>query len=360
MELSARDQEHCRDLTMQLLDRTLYDCDELGLGTTHTGTHADLSSRRWKKLQSHVDVTLYADRTPNATWLPVMNRGDWEQPVGVVTVGQVSGSVDDLLLALLSPSVATIRLRSVLMGRRPEKDLELTTIVQPTSTHPFQSLAVARFVNTQHWPLTVFVGPREMVLALATGEVVTANGRRFGYEMILSVPLCRSSLTRTQVVETRLFWQQADGCVGMYSKVIVDIRKRLPESAKQAMLCRSAMRLWKFIPRCVETKKLRWCLKNKKALARDLHRRPQVTGSISCGGCGFPNNPRNRSGTRCELCDVWLCWLYSCRTACQVTTALSDGANIFAKELALCPRCITLSRALHAADVARAELSETV
>ncbi|GMF17193.1 unnamed protein product [Phytophthora lilii] len=198
MELSLEDQELCRDLTMQLLDRTLYDCEELGLGTTHTGGHADLNGRRWKKLQSHPDVTLYADRSPGSAWLPVMNRGDWEQPVALVTVGHVNCSLDDLLLALLSPNVATIRLRGVLMGRRPETNLKLVPIVRPSIASPFEFLGVAQFVNTQHWPLTMFVGPREMVLALATGEVITANGRRFGYEIILSVPLYKnSSMPRT-------------------------------------------------------------------------------------------------------------------------------------------------------------------
>ncbi|KAE9006219.1 hypothetical protein PR003_g16944 [Phytophthora rubi] len=97
MELSLQDQEHCRDLTTQLLDRSLYECEELGLGTSHSGTHADLNSRRWKKLQSHPDVTLYADRSPGSNWLPVMNRGDWEQPVAVTSVGEIKCSLDDLL-----------------------------------------------------------------------------------------------------------------------------------------------------------------------------------------------------------------------------------------------------------------------
>ena len=84
IKLTPQDHEDCRDLTMQLLDRALYDCDELGLGTTtHVASHVDMNSRRWKKLQSYADVTLYADQTANSAWLPVMNREDWEHPVAV-------------------------------------------------------------------------------------------------------------------------------------------------------------------------------------------------------------------------------------------------------------------------------------
>uniref|UniRef100_M4BJY4 Uncharacterized protein n=1 Tax=Hyaloperonospora arabidopsidis (strain Emoy2) TaxID=559515 RepID=M4BJY4_HYAAE len=366
MELTPQDQEDCRDLTMQLLDRTLYDCEELGLGTTHTGSHADLDSRRWKKLQSNVDVTVYADRTPSGAWLPVMNRGDWEQPVAVVTVGHLNRSLDDLLLAFLTPTVATIRLRGLLMGRRPEQDIELVPIVSSTEASPFQFLGVLRFVNTQHWPLTMFVGPREMVLTLATGEVVTANGRRFGYEIVLSVPVYRkTAIARTQVLETRVFWEQPNGTVGMYSKLIVDIRNRLPESVKLGMLCRGVMRFWKFIPRCIETKKLRWCLKYKRVLFHDLQQSQlQVMGGglASCGGCGANTltlvdvGTRKMDENRCGLCDVWLCWKSYCRAACQVMAVVSEGSSICEKELALCPRCILFARNVSAVSVARSEL----
>ncbi|CAI5715799.1 unnamed protein product [Hyaloperonospora brassicae] len=373
MELSLQDQEDCRDLTMQLLDRTLYDCEELGLGTTHTGGHADLDSRRWRKLQSTVDVSVYAYRTPSNAWLPVMNRNDWEQPVAIVTVGQLHRSLDDLLLAFLTPTVATIRLRGLLMGRRPEQDMELVPIVRASESSPFQFLGVLRFVNTQHWPLTMFVGPREMVLTLATGEVVTANGRRFGYEIVLSVPVCRKhAMARTQVLETRVFWEQPDGTVGMYSKLIVDIRNRLPESVKLGMLCRGVLRFWKFIPRCIATKKLRWCLKYKRVLFPDVPSRLQVMGGgggggsvrSTCGGCGANPltlvdavSPRKKGDeNRCGLCDVWLCWKSACRTACQVMAVVSEGPLVCEKELALCPRCIAFAANVSAVTVARSEL----
>ncbi|EEY69763.1 uncharacterized protein PITG_06251 [Phytophthora infestans T30-4] len=355
MELSPQDQEYCRDLTMQLLDRTLYDCEELGLGATHAGRHADLNGARWKKLQTHPDVTLYADRSPNSAFLPGMNREDWEQPVAVVTVGHLSYSLNNLLLALLTPTVASIRLRGVLMGRRPEKDLQLVPIVKSTEASPFQFLGVLRFVNTQHWPLTMFVDPREMVLTLATGEVVTANGRRYGYEIFLSV------------LETRVFWEQPDGSVGIYSKLIVDIRSHLPESIKQGMLCRGVMRFWKFIPRCIETKKLRWCLKHKKVLIRELQSQPQVMGGpASCGGCGVMTSkpvygkPSKRDEIRCRLCDAWLCWKSSCRASCQVTAVVSERKNICEKEIALCPRCIIFVQHQRAATIARSDLAETL
>ncbi|KAF1784184.1 hypothetical protein GQ600_1570 [Phytophthora cactorum] len=119
LELSAEDREHCQDVTTQLLDRTLFECEELDLDTTNSNCHARLDNKRWKKLQSHPSVTLYADRRPNAAWLPVMHREDWEHPISVMAVGEMNCSVDDVLLALMTPDVATQRMRSVLRGRLP-------------------------------------------------------------------------------------------------------------------------------------------------------------------------------------------------------------------------------------------------
>ncbi|CAI5708544.1 unnamed protein product [Peronospora effusa] len=363
LKLTPQDKEDCRDLTMQLLDRALYDCDELGLGTTHVASHADMSSRRWKKLQSHTNVTLYADQTANSAWHPVMNREDWEHPVAVVAICQLKCSVDDMLLALMAPSLTTVHLRCLLLDR-PSQHAELVPIVKPTETSPFQFLGVLRVVYTQNWPMTMFISPREMVLMIATGDVVTANGRRFGYEILLSVPICRGSgMTRTQVLETRVFWDHPDGTVGMYIKHTIDIKAHFPESVKIGIICHEFMRFWKFIPRSITTKKLRWCLKYKRILSCGLQSQFQVMGgSVSCGGCGtyapklVNGKPRKNDGYRCTLCDVWLCWKSSCRTSCQVTAALGEGSSVGEKELALCPRCILFAQNASAVNIACSEL----
>lgn len=48
LDLSPEDQEYCRDVTTQLLDRTLYECEELGLDTAPAANLARLDSKRWK------------------------------------------------------------------------------------------------------------------------------------------------------------------------------------------------------------------------------------------------------------------------------------------------------------------------
>ncbi|KAG7388125.1 hypothetical protein PHYPSEUDO_013085 [Phytophthora pseudosyringae] len=371
-ELSPEDREHCQDVTTQLLDRTLFECEELDLDPTSPSCHARLDNRRWKKLQTHSNVTLYADRRPNAAWLPVMHRKDWEHPISVVAVGEMNCSVDDVLLALVTPDIATQRVKSVLKGQRPEVNCRHEPIVRPTQAAPFQCLAVSRFVNSQHWPFTMFVGPREMVLACASGEITSANGNRCGYEMVQSVALRdtyarSSSLPRSQMIQARVFWEKPDRSVIIYSKFVVEAKNRLPDSVKQGTLCRAVMDFWKFLPRSFEVKKLRWCMRNRKTLARELQRSSQLLG---CAGCGIitqksqsanaaggpePHTP----GKQCELCSLWLCGASYCRPSCQLKMVYSSETKMYEQTLMVCPRCITFVRSQSAVHVARSELSGT-
>ncbi|OWZ10967.1 hypothetical protein PHMEG_00016083, partial [Phytophthora megakarya] len=369
LELSPQDREYCQDVTTQLLDRTLFECEEIDLDTTQSSCHARLDNKRWKKLQTHPSVTLYADRSPNAAWLPVMHREDWEHPIAVVAVGEMNCSVDDVLLALVTPDVATQRMRSVLRGRRPEINCRHKTIVKPTAAAPYQYLAVSRFVNTHHWPFTMFMGPRELVVACATGEVNSANNNRCGYEIIQSVALRdtyaqSSSLPRTQMIQARIFWEKPDGSVVMYSKFVVEAKNHLPDSVKQGTLCRAVMDFWKFIPRSMDLKKLRWCIKNRKSLVQEFQCSIQLLG---CAGCGVitqksqsanSGNSENVPGKKCELCNLWLCGASYCRTSCQLKMVCCSETKMYEQTLMVCPRCISFVRSQSAINVARSELAE--
>ncbi|GMF66630.1 unnamed protein product [Phytophthora fragariaefolia] len=365
MELSPEDRKRCQDLTSKLLEKSVLDCEELGLEDGKS--HASLDRNRWKKLQSHPDVTMYADRKTNSEWLPMMRRADWEHPVAVTAVGQMNHSLDDVLLALVTPNIATQRLRSFIMDRRPERNCQFASIEKPTEDAPFRFLAVSRFVNTHNWPFTMFVGPREMVLAIATGKVVAESGRCYGYEMVQSVAVrCkgpqRASILRSHVLQARLFWEQPGGSVGVYNKLILDSKNRLSDSVKQGTLCRAVVAFWKFVPRCVEMKKLRWCVRNKNTVIRELQSQPQdEEESTNCAGCETPSlKPLSKQSVenQCEFCERWLCGSSSCRSTCQLKLIIRSESGMYEQTLLLCPRCIAFVGNQNAAEIALADLLE--
>ncbi|KAE9032692.1 hypothetical protein PR003_g9218 [Phytophthora rubi] len=369
LELTPDEREYCQDITTQLLDRTLYECEELGLDSAAHANLAPLDSRRWKKLQSHPDVTLYADRSSNGAWSPVMHREDWAHPVALVAIGEFKYSLNDVLLALVTPDIATQRMRSVLLGRRPENNCKHQTLVRPSDEAPFQVLAVSRYVNTQHWPHTLLAGPREMVVAFGTGEVAASNGKRIGYEVMQTVSLNQTfprspALPRSQMIRARVFWEQPDGTVGMYGKTFADGISPIPDSVTQGMYCRAAMCIWKFVPLTLEVKKLRWCLKNRKVITPMLQRGTPMSGCAACGIIKFKSQAGNigdakkKAKNQCEFCETWLCGTSYCKTNCQLKMVSCSETKVYEQTLLLCPRCIAFVRSVPAIDIARFELAE--
>ncbi|GMF27550.1 unnamed protein product [Phytophthora fragariaefolia] len=370
LDLSPQDKEYCRDVTTQLLDRTLYECEELGLDTAPNASMARLDSRQWKRLQTHPNTTLYADRNPKAAWSPTMHREDWGHPIAVVAVGEFQCSVDDMLLALVTPDVATQRQRTVLMGQRAMTQCHHQTIVKPTQAKPFHLLTVCRYVVTQHWPHTMFVGPREMLLAFATGDVISSSGKRFGYEITQSVSLKQTyprsaSLPRTQMIKACIFWEQPDGSVGIYKKLVVDAKSHLPDTVKLGTLCRETRCLWKFVPRSIEIKKLRWCMKNRKVVVRELQRQTLMRGCAGCGIITQKSQSVNMRGLNsmsshnlCEFCEAWLCGMSYCRVNCQIKMVNCSETNMYEMTVMVCPRCISFVRSIPAIDMTRSELLE--
>lgn len=365
MEVSLDECERCQDLTKQLLADTLHDCEELNLDTTCDGGHAKLDKKRWKRLQSQRDVTVYADRNTDSAWLPVMQRDDWENPIAVTGVGRMEYSLDDVLLSLLTPNSASQRLRCFLMDRQPDKNCQLIPIVVPSQETPLQSLAITRFVNVQNWPFAIIQGPKEMVVVFGTGKITAMNGKRCGYEVMQSITLRdqtqQAPMSRSRALQARVFWEQPDGSVGVYVKLVVDAKYRFSDSFKQLMLCRLVVDFWKYVPRSLETKKLWWCVKNKKELVPNLRMYvapKDVEKSNSCKMKELRSQSKPTARSRCEFCATELCGKSKCRVSCQLTMYLSSDTGFLEQTLRLCLRCTAFVRSRNSHTIARAVLND--
>ncbi|GMF29197.1 unnamed protein product [Phytophthora lilii] len=186
MELSPSDREHCRDITFQVLDRTLHDYADTASWTSGTSSsRSDVEHDGWKKLWSQGDVAMYAEPTTDLAWVSAMRGGDWHHPVAVVAVGRMCCSLQDVLYGLVASDPAEFMLRAVLMDQKLDGNVEVEAITTPSEGEPFQFMGVRRF-TTSHGCLH---RPQEYVLATGTGEVFTSCGEHLGYEICQSVAM---------------------------------------------------------------------------------------------------------------------------------------------------------------------------
>ncbi|EGZ09656.1 hypothetical protein PHYSODRAFT_444585, partial [Phytophthora sojae] len=217
VELSPADREYCRDITLNVLDRTLHDyADTASWASGGSISRSDVEHDGWMRLRSQDNVSMYAERAADLSWVSSM-RGD-------------------VLYGLAVSDPAEFKLRAVLMDQKVEDDVEVAALTVPSEREPFQFMGVTRY-TISHGCLN---RPQEYVLVTATGEVFTSCGEHLGYEITQSVSMSRwpvnGSAVRKQVLQARVLRELPDGSVGVYCKIVVDSRNFMPDTVVQASL----------------------------------------------------------------------------------------------------------------------------
>ncbi|KAG3112983.1 hypothetical protein PI124_g7291 [Phytophthora idaei] len=314
VELSPVDREYCRDVTLQVLDRTLHDyADTASWASGSSSSDSDVEHEGWKKLRSQGNVSMFAEKTTDLRWMTSMRGGGWQHPVAVVAVGRMCCSLQEVLYGLVASDPAEFKLRSVLMDSKVEDDVEVEAITAPSEGEPFEFMGVTRYVDNHG----CFHRPHEYVLVVATGEVFTSCGEHLGYQICQSVSLSQwpvtNTVTRKRVIQARVLRELPDGSVGVYYKIIVDSRSFVPKSVVQASLWRVVQDFWKMAPRCADAKKLCYCVEHRDVL--NLSGRRSPCGSTDPFTCGMrlPSTQRSKEESRSHRMFSWcnMEWYFS-------------------------------------------------
>ncbi|KAG3152537.1 hypothetical protein PI126_g10467 [Phytophthora idaei] len=118
LNLTLDQQQHCQDLSYQLLDRTLRSYDERDASRDAiTGSprhHANLDSTRWKQLRTQTNASLYSERTratctPRDLHLPGDN---WDNPCVLLAVGSIESNLSEVMFGLETPDFLAMQVRS--------------------------------------------------------------------------------------------------------------------------------------------------------------------------------------------------------------------------------------------------------
>ncbi|ETP10550.1 hypothetical protein F441_13818 [Phytophthora nicotianae CJ01A1] len=307
VNLSPAEREYCRDVTLQVLDRTLHDyADTASWASGGNLSTSDVEHEGWKKLRSQGNVSLYAEKTTDLGWVTSMREGGWQHPVAVVAVGRMCCSLHDVLYGLVASDPAEFKLRSVLMDCKVEDDVEVETIMAPSEAKPFEFMGVTRYVVHRG----CFHRPHEYVLVAATGEVFTSCGEHLGYQICQSVSISQwpvtSTATRKRMIRAQVLRELPDGSVGVYYKIIVDSKPFVPDSVVQISLWHDVQNFWKMVPRCADAKKLCYCVEHKDVLNLSLLRSSCGCGDpLTCGLCGSPLRSRSLGDIASSLGAMW-------------------------------------------------------
>ncbi|KAG7388701.1 hypothetical protein PHYPSEUDO_011894 [Phytophthora pseudosyringae] len=365
LQLTHEEQQHCHDLSLQLLERTLHSYDERLAGVTPQH-HANLDSARWKLEKTQEDASMYSERIRRVRTDLHLPEDNWEDPTVLLMVGTIPAPLDEVMLGMAIPSFEAFKVRVATLGNQEIGGAMLARLVGPTDEKPFQNLSIQYMTSQLPWLVSKMVKPRDFLLLSASGVITTAEGERIGYDLLQPAPLPQCAplpkpMIRGKFMLGALYRQTEDGSVDVYMQQYLEAMGNVFDSFVVTSTWQGLLGFFRS-PMLAEHKKLRWCIANMKCARRRGQARELSGYSLSCSLCSvaFGRTARSRSSDQrsCILCLAPVC--SSCRQE-QVLRELERHPKkkkllVRKQHVYVCRPCAEFVQRHKATDVARSHV----
>jgi hypothetical protein len=362
LQLTFEEQQHCHELSLQLLERTLHSYDERLAGISPR-PHAGLDSARWKLQKTQENASLYSERIRHVRTDLHLPEDSWEDPTVLLMVGTIPAPLEEVMFGMSIPTIEALQIRVSTLGQQEVGGAMLARLVGPTDDKPFQNLSVLYMTTQLPWLASKLVKPRDFVLLSASGIITTADGERIGYDLLQPAPLPQcpqlpKPMIRGRFMMGALYREQADGSVDVYVQQYVESMGNVFDTFVISATWQGLVGFFRS-PLLAEHKKLQWCIANTKS-ARRRGLANELSGfSVNCSLCSLAlgGGIRSRSSDQrsCVLCLAPVC--INCREE-RVFRALArqqkqKKASIKKTHVHVCRPCIEFVRRQKASDIAR-------
>ncbi|KAG1694195.1 hypothetical protein DVH05_001572 [Phytophthora capsici] len=323
--------------------------------------HERLDNKRWKQVLQRDNTHVFSELNPgdDPGFINQQQPTELADLPALLVIGQMEGALDDAMYGVMTPSVASMRLKYFYSGDQLANGAVLATIDHPSATDPFQSLTVKWVEGYQSPMLRPLVSSRDFVYMEATGFTKLSDGELVGYHLLHSVHFPQTPKTRNNTRGTMsicgLFRQRNHSVVDFYCRASVNSGGRVARSIGVKYAAVSLVSARRLI-RCAHLKKLTWLLRVRDAGNSDT----VIRGEPKCIGCGQKPGIFATDIGSCTLCKRALC--SSCRQKIELGFASSNG-SFFKKKFWFCSYCIdeaarTSSRAVACGEYTDARIAE--
>lgn len=383
VELSDADELAMADLADLFVAETLADYE------AHLDAGGIIDEARWKTFKKFDNVTVFQDRQgrqPRRMSRDSMTMRSLEDESGagardvqrLLWCGSVMGDLDDLMYAVVNPTAAEARVKSVYVGNNVLDFAVLASIVEATPEDPFRGLQLKWAVNGGPSMMRRMVRPRDFVYLESTGMTrMKSTGERVGYHILHSVEipgvpeLHAHKIVRGSMTLYHLYRQKSDGVVETYVKAFLDLLGDMPAPIGAMVSAKGVVSVWK-LAECSQLKKLSWML--SKAGASRPHRRqqhhllaPSLTGQRRgyCSVCTsaikaslVPGSSRDKKQRRntCRVCSGSLC--SRCSVPKKICHFNERTRSVQEHSITFCIACVRAATVMNGRDVALEMLRE--
>lgn len=187
----------------------------------------------------------------------------------MLAVGNLRGSLDDVMYGIVSPNASSVRLRSSYLGEYIADCAVLKEIKRPSPSDPFRFLGIKWFVRAKHRGAARIVLPRDFVVLEFSGVMMRPDNSRVGFHLMHSVqiPTCRElhehRILRAKVSSCYIFEETRTNRVQVFMTASVDPSGHVLPRLALRSAATALSNCWKSVA-CAHNKKLAYCLQNER------------------------------------------------------------------------------------------------
>ncbi|KAF4130322.1 hypothetical protein GN958_ATG05375 [Phytophthora infestans] len=187
----------------------------------------------------------------------------------LLAVGNLRGSLDDVMYGVVSPNASSVRLRSSYLGEHIADCAVLREIKSPSPADPFRFLGIKWFVRAKHRGAARIVLPRDFIVLEFSGVMMRPDNSRVGFHLMHSVDIstCRElhehRILRAKVSSCYIFEETGNNRVQVYMTASVDPSGHVLNRMAVRSAATALSNCWKSVS-CAHNKKLAFCLENER------------------------------------------------------------------------------------------------
>ncbi|ETI38395.1 hypothetical protein F443_15844 [Phytophthora nicotianae P1569] len=289
--------------------------------------------------------------------------GNLEQLPTLLGVGNIIGSLDDVMYGIAAPDCASMALKNAIAHEDVLDGDVLCAIEGPSQRSPFRFLGIKWLVQSMTGTTVKhkLTSVRDLVYLEATGVITRGDGIRIGYQIMHSVKLrdCPElfdshGVSRAQCESVHLFVEFDSRTVDVFMKSNVTPNGKISESAALQNCANSLLYCGRTV-QCSRDKKLTWQLQCSQGTDKQDTNGKATRCKICNKSFGFL-----RQSLECKLCSGAMC--SKCCVERTLKSVDTSGNKRHASKfvstsvLELCTSCIATNRQTSALTIAREEV----
>ncbi|KAG1688426.1 hypothetical protein DVH05_003732 [Phytophthora capsici] len=299
-----------------------------------------IESKAWKYIKAKDQIKVYAERQQRRRRSTLKGSTEAEPELqSMLCVGSTPGTLDDVMLGILSPTLESTRTKASFIDDRSGSAV-LSIAKAPTSEEPFQSVVVNWMELDVRRRSMGIVKNRDYIYVEATGMKLMANGGRLGYRLMHSVDFPQAHTlegrVRAKLSVCCFFRQDTESTVSVYMMGMMDpmsdgVRRMIVPCFVKRMLAPLKYACYG------EMKKLTQALGARYAELKTLKTRDADHSCIAC------KKHLGRLGklvghhSTCKLCFKYVC--NSCRVEKEMSFVTLD-LKMTQRKVTFCPTCV--------------------